>query len=211
MSVTGLRDAYTWAGLTTPVWLFVAAVALGRALGVQAGSPRELLLGGLMLVTPGVPQALLARIGIFHPQDVAATAAVLVALAAAVCLRWLAAGLWLGAALAFRQWALLALLPVIAAAPCRRTRAVVLASAAALFAAVVTPFLVADPEGTATGLSAWYTDAKPYSLVAHLGIPEGLRYAVSRGGPLLGAALVAGALGRRWREGVPLGPSSKGR
>lgn len=59
--------------------------------------------------------------------------------------RWLVAGLMLGAALATKQWAALAILPALIAAPAG-TRVRLALTCAALAAALTVPMLAADPD-----------------------------------------------------------------
>lgn len=196
---TSTARAYGLVGLTTPLWLAGAAMVLGRALGVAPRSPRELLLGLATLVSPGVPHAVLGGIGIFHPQDLAACTAMLLGLAAAVHRRWVLAGAFLGTALLCRQWALLALLPISAAAPSTRSRMAVLGAAAAVFVTVLAPFLWANPSDVAAAMIARFTSTTGQSLVGALGLPGRGLFMAGRGGPVIGAMVLACVLAWRWQ------------
>lgn len=205
----GVPNAYGWVGLLSPLLLSGAAVVLGRSLGVRAWSGREVLLGLVMLVAPGVPHAVLARVagdtGIFHPEDIAGTAFVLLATAAAVRGKWLPAGLLLGGALLTRQWALLAMLPLLAAAPPGR-RVGLAGTSSAVFAAVVLPFALADPAGTLQALIARHAIATDLSLVGHLRLSGQVAFTVSRGGPIFAALALSAVLAWRWQDQPP-GPT----
>ena len=80
-----------------------------------------------------------------HPEEVLAAALTVGALIAAGRRRWLLGGLMLGAALATKQWAALAVVPALIAAPAG-TRVRLALTAAALAAALTVPMLAADPD-----------------------------------------------------------------
>jgi hypothetical protein len=79
-----------------------------------------------------------------HPEEVLAAVLAVGAVIASGRRRWLIAGLMLGAALATKQWAALALLPVLIAAPAG-TRARLLVTCLALAGLLTLPMLAADP------------------------------------------------------------------
>jgi hypothetical protein len=80
-----------------------------------------------------------------HPEEVLAAALTVGALIASGRRRWLLGGLMLGAALATKQWAALAVVPALIAAPAG-TRVRLALTAAALAAALAVPMLAADPD-----------------------------------------------------------------
>jgi hypothetical protein len=80
-----------------------------------------------------------------HPEEVLAAALTVGALIASGRRRWLLGGLMLGAALATKQWAALAVVPALIAAPAG-TRVRLALTAAALAAALTVPMLAADPD-----------------------------------------------------------------
>jgi hypothetical protein len=80
-----------------------------------------------------------------HPEEVLAAALTVGAVIASGRRRWLLGGLMLGAALATKQWAALAVVPALIAAPAG-TRVRLALTAAALAAALTVPMLAADPE-----------------------------------------------------------------
>ena len=82
----------------------------------------------LCLVNPLTWEAI--RLG--HPEELLGGALCVGAALAALRGRWLAAGALLGLALATKQWAVIAVLPVLAAAPARRIRLAAVAGAVAV-------------------------------------------------------------------------------
>ena len=89
-----------------------------------------------------------APAGWFHPEDT-----IVVALLVAACLRaddddetqWRRIGVYLGLALLFKQWAIIAMLPLLAAAPSKKL-ATTAFYAWVLPAIVLVPFLLSSPE-----------------------------------------------------------------
>jgi hypothetical protein len=79
-----------------------------------------------------------------HPEEVLAAVLAVGAVIASGRRHWLLAGLMLGAALATKQWAALAVLPVLIAAPAG-TRVRLAVTCAALTAVLVVPMLAVDP------------------------------------------------------------------
>jgi hypothetical protein len=80
-----------------------------------------------------------------HPEEVLAAALTVGAVIASGRRRWLLGGLMLGAALATKQWAALAVVPALIAAPAG-TRVRLALTATALAAAFTVPMLAADPD-----------------------------------------------------------------
>jgi hypothetical protein len=80
-----------------------------------------------------------------HPEEVLAAALTVGAVIASGRRRWVLGGLMLGAALATKQWAALAVVPALIAAPAG-TRVRLALTAAALAAALTVPMLAADPD-----------------------------------------------------------------
>lgn len=123
----------------------LATVALGLALGrllAERGQPAAVqgLAAGLAVINPLTFRAL--HWG--HPEELLAGALCVGAVLAALRERELLAGLLLGLALATKQWALLAVLPALLAAPRRR---LLLTTVAAATAAVLTlPLALANSE-----------------------------------------------------------------
>jgi hypothetical protein len=152
-------------------------VAVARARGV---ADRELLL--LVPVLAVLTPASLSAVRDGHPEELLTAALCVGAVLAAMGGRAVTAGLVLGLALASKQWAVLALLPVLlAAAPGRRLR---LGVAAVGIALVLTVPLLAGHPGSfrdtatraantppmTTPASVWFLSATPE--VNHFDLPE---------------------------------------
>jgi len=116
------------------VFLAISMMRAGRPWTIWA------LLAAACLVNPLTYQA--AYWG--HPEEVLAAVLAVGAVIAAGRRHWLIAGLMLGAAVATKQWAFLAAIPVLIAAPAG-TRVRVALTCAALAAALTLPMLAADP------------------------------------------------------------------
>jgi hypothetical protein len=123
------------------------------------------LAGVIMLVAPPVRQALSAG----HPEDLLAGVLAAAAVVAAIDDKPVAAGVAFGLAVGTKQWAVVAVVPVMAALPGRRMRALGCALVAA--AAATLPMVIADPAAFArasrevgathlvNSLSAWWPTA----------------------------------------------------
>lgn len=140
--------------LATISLLVVAAVWTRRAMGGAPGDRAEVLLAALVALSPFVIASVCE---LFHPQDLAATAFVLAGFATAGTLndtapaRWRSFALAMGAAVACRQWALVALpFGVMVLPPGRRLRAAVAALAPVVMLSL--PFLLLDRRAAITGL-----------------------------------------------------------
>jgi len=118
--------------------LGLAGLALGRELAARgAGRIGSVLAGALVLLNPLSWDAL--RLG--HPEELLGAALVLAAALGAVRRNWVLAAVALGLALATKQWAVIAIPPLVAAMPGRRLRVAALAGAIAI---VLTLPLVLD-------------------------------------------------------------------
>lgn len=135
-----------WAYRLGALACMLGLVALGARLARRTGAATGLVAGVLLLVNPVVHDAL--RLG--HPEELLGGALCVVAVLLAAE-RPTAAALALGAALATKQWALIAIAPVLAAAaPQARVR--LGAIAAGMTAAVVAPIALADPHAFVSAL-----------------------------------------------------------
>jgi hypothetical protein len=124
------------------LWLARTLSARGRSSATCA------LIGGICLLNPVTFSALYYG----HPEELLGAALCVGAVLAASQRRPVAAGVLLGLALATKQWALLAVGPVLIAAPQRRW---VLGGVAAGVAATLTvPLLIANAASFATGSNA---------------------------------------------------------
>jgi hypothetical protein len=116
------------------VWLALTLIRRGRPWTLWA------LVSAAVLINPLTYQAV--RYG--HPEEVLAAALCAGAVLAAGRRRWLLAGALLGCAIATKQWAALALLPVLLAAPAG-SRVRLGLTCAALVAVLTVPMLAGDP------------------------------------------------------------------
>ena len=116
------------------LWLAMTLIRRGRPWTLWA------LVSAAVLINPLTYQA--ARYG--HPEEVLAAALAVGAVLAAGRRHWLLAGALLGCAIATKQWAALAVLPALLAAP-GGTRVRVAVTCAALVAVLTVPMLAGDP------------------------------------------------------------------
>jgi hypothetical protein len=143
-SLTGGGElaAYRLGCIPCLVALGLAGLELARAMDRRgAGRGACAAAAAICLVNPLTWEAL--RLG--HPEELLAAAFVVVAALYAAEGRSLAAAVSLGLALATKQWAAIAVLPVLAVAPARRIR--LGAIALALVALLTVPVVIADAGG----------------------------------------------------------------
>ena len=184
-------------------WIVLAAgvVQLLRALGMGRG----LAEAGVVLGLAALPAASDGVVQAFHPQDFFSVGLSAAALASVLRRRWVAAGVLFGVAFACKQFALLALLPALAAAPGWRERARLGLPAAATVGVMTLPFFVLAPWATVHSLIAvarfaggWTTN----TVVGMSHVSELTKLLVARDGPIaLALVLVVVA---RWRVGERL-------
>ena len=117
----------------------LVVIGLGALLARRVGSTHAAIAAALLIVNPVSVDAL--RLG--HPEERVGSALCVIALLLARE-RQVAAGVALGAALATKQWALIAIAPVLIAAP-HGTRKRLALTAAGVAAAVTAPFAIASP------------------------------------------------------------------
>ena len=143
------------------VWLMAAMMRAGRT------RPAYLIVPAALLVNPLTYAALYWG----HPEELLGAALCAGAVLAAGRGRGLAAGLLLGCAIATKQWAVLAIIPVLIAAP-RGTRLRLAGAGAGAAALLLLPMLIADParfwlaqrsvgiattfQHTVTAVNAWF-------------------------------------------------------
>ena len=154
-----------------------------------------------MIVLAAIPAASDGIVETFHPQDLASVGLASVALAAALRRRWVATGVLFGVAFLCKQFALLPLVAVLAAAPGWRERARVAVPALAVLACAVIPFAVADPTATWNTLSAvnpgGVVKLTTGTVVGMTTLSESTKLVIARDGPVVLA--LAMALWARWR------------
>jgi Glycosyltransferase family 87 len=132
--------AYQWGSFVCVLVAGLLGLYLARLAGRRGlGAPARMLLAGVCLVNPLTSAALQAG----HPEEILTAALAVGAVAVASQGHSVRAGLLLGLAIASKQWALIAVLPVLMALPAGRLRAG--AVAAALTLALTLPALVAHP------------------------------------------------------------------
>jgi hypothetical protein len=191
-------------------WLVleIGAVALLRS----AGRGRSIGELALVLCLAALPAASDTIVQSFHPQDLMSVGFSLAALSQAIRRRWIAVGLLFGVAFLCKQFALLPLLAVLAAAPHWRDRARMLVPAAGIVILGVAPFYLADSVDTMRALSGVYAQGagvtRTSTALGLLGIAEVPKLELARDTPILASAGLA--LWAWWRararllEPVPL-------
>lgn len=171
-------------------WLILAigGLALLRAADVAMVAREVAFLAFLVLL----PAASSAIVQLFHPQDIVSLGLSLGGLACTLRRRWIAAGALFGAAILSKQFALLLLLPAMAAAPTGRTRLRLTSAAALVFAAGVAPFLIADPGATLDNLSGVSAGGAVagQTVVSLLGATGSVASAIARDVPVAFAGVV---------------------
>jgi Glycosyltransferase family 87 len=153
-SLTGGGElaAYRLGCIPCLVALGLAGLALARAMSRAGAKPTACGAAAVIcLVNPLTWEAL--RLG--HPEELLGAAFVVAAALYAAEGRSLTAGVALGLALATKQWAAIAVLPVFAVAPARRIRLGMIALA--VVAALTLPVVIADANGFygATRQAGW--------------------------------------------------------
>jgi hypothetical protein len=120
--------------------------------------------------------------------------------------RWVAVGVVFGVAFLCKQFALLPLLAVLAAAPGTQARARVVVAAGAVVAAGIVPFYVVAPVDTVRALTAVYVSGvnlvKTPTVVGASDLIEKVKLEIARDAPIAMAAVVA--IWARWRAGSRL-------
>ena len=118
----------------------LAVIALGGLIAQRAGTSYGVIAAILLVVNPVSIDAL--RLG--HPEERLGSALCVIALLLARERQVTRGGVALGAALATKQWALIAIAPVLLAAP-REGRMRVALAAGGVAAAIIGPLALADP------------------------------------------------------------------
>ncbi|HSK49390.1 MAG TPA: glycosyltransferase 87 family protein [Solirubrobacterales bacterium] len=136
----GELDVYRWACLPCLLAVGLLGLYLGN-LGKRRGVPAAAswLIAGLCLVNP----LTFAAIELGHPEELLTGALAVAAVAVAWQGHGLRAALFLGLAVASKQWAVIAILPTLMALPERRLRAALVAGVVAVL--LYLPGFVASP------------------------------------------------------------------
>lgn len=177
----------------------VLAVGAGMLLRVAGGGGvAEVVLVLALAVFPSASDAIAQT---FHPQDLMSVGLSCAGMAQALRRRWVAVGVLFGVAFLCKQFALLPLLAVLAAAPGWRARARVVVPVGAVVAAGVVPFYIVAPVDTMRALTAVFVAGvrleKTPTVVGLLTIAENTKLTVARDAPIaLAVVLVVWA---RWR------------
>lgn len=194
----GSAQASEWPFLLTGLvgWpvLGAGAILLLGAAGI-ARTRWEMFTLSLIAVLPASAGALVA---FFHPEDLLALGFLLAAVAGAARGRWAMAGVCIGLACCSKQFALLALVPLVVATPrgARRRFAVGCVATAGI---VVVPLLVGAGRGMVKSLLGGYATAEGSgTVVDSFHLHGALLTVVARVGPLLAAAALAAAARVRW-------------
>lgn len=180
-------------------WIVLGAGAVMLLRRTQAGGRVAEIL--LLVALAALPAASDAIAQTFHPQDLMSVGFSLAGVSQALRRRWFAVGALFGVAFLCKQFAILPLIAVLAAAPDWRDRGRILVPAAALIAAVVVPFYLVAPVDTARAMTAVYvsgvTIEKTPTIVGVLNIGESLKLEIARDAPIIAAGVLA--VWARWR------------
>ena len=171
-------------------WLVLAVGALAVLRSARADSISRQ--AGLLVFLAFLPAASSAIVQLYHPQDVVSLGLSLAGLALALRRRWLLAGLLFGVAVLTKQFAVLLLLPALAAAPDRRSRLGLATAAAVVFAVGLLPFLAIDPRATLENLSGFSAGgaAAGQTVLTLAGVRGTVASAVARDAPLIFAVVI---------------------
>ncbi len=186
-------------GILAWVVMVLGCVRLLRVAGAGGGLAEALL----VVVLAAVPAASDGIVETFHPQDLVCVGLACAGLAEALRRRWVATGVLFGVAFLCKQFALLPLVAVLAAAPGWRERARVVVPVAAVVGCGLVPFLAVDPAGTWDTLSAVNSSGvvklTTGTVVGMTGLSETTKLVIARDGPVVLALCMA--LWARWRAG----------
>lgn len=186
-------------GILAWIVLALGCIRLLRAAGA-GGGPGELV---LVIVLAAIPAASDGIVETFHPQDLVCVGLGCAGLAEALRRRWVATGVLFGVAFLCKQFALLPLVAVLAAAPGWRQRARVAVPALAVVGCGIIPFAVADWSATWSTLSAVSSGGvvklSTGTVVGMTNLSEKTKLLIARDGPVVLA--LAMALWARWRAG----------
>lgn len=183
-------------------WLILAAggLSLLRASGADSLG-RET---GLLAFLAFLPAASSAIVQLYHPQDIVSLGLALLGLAQTLRGRWVLAGALFGTAILTKQFAVLALLPALVAAPDGRSRIRLGGTAAAVFVVGLLPFMVSDPRATLDNLSGFSAGGAlaGQTILSLSGVTGTAASAVARDAPVLFAVAVCLWAASRWSPRV---------
>jgi len=151
-----------------------------------------------------LPFASDALVESFHPQDLLSVGLSCAALSQCLRRRWALSGLLFGLAMLSKQFAVLALLAALVAAPSYRSRVKVAGWAIAVVVAGIAPFWSSDQAATWHALSGTYVQGagviRSGTAVGLLGISEAMKLDIARDAPVLLSALVCVAVWWKARD-----------
>ena len=169
------------------VVLCAGAVMLLGSTGTGGGVTEAVLVVALA-VLPASSDAIAQT---FHPQDLMSVGFTCAGLSQALRRRWVWVGVLFGVAFLCKQFALLPLFAVLAAAPGWRSRVRTLIPLAGIVTLGVVPFYLAAPVDTVRAMSAVYVEGvtlvKTPTVVGVLDINEKVKLEIARDAPLLAA------------------------
>ncbi len=185
-------------GLFAWLVLAVACLSLLRATGADTVGRQA----GLLVFLAFLPAASSAIVQLYHPQDIVSLGLAVGGLAQILRRRWVLAGMLFGLAFITKQFAILVLLPALAAAPDLRARVRLVVPSVAVFGAAILPFVMTAPRATLDNLSGFSAGgaAAGSTVLTLLGVTGNVASAVARDAPVvfaLGASIwAARRLGR---------------
>ena len=184
------------------VVLTLGGVSLLRAAG-SGGGVREVALVVALTILPATSDAIAQT---YHPQDLMSVGFGCLGMAQALRRRWLACGVIFGIAFLCKQFALLALIAVLAGAPSWPARVKAVGAAVVMVVLAIVPFYVVAPVATGHALSAVYVSGvavvKTTTVIGLLGISEQHKLEIAHDAPIVAAAMVAGLAAWRRRRAL---------
>jgi Glycosyltransferase family 87 len=174
-------------GLLSWVVLALGALSLLHSGGVRSLGAEA----GLLAFLAFLPAASSAIVQLYHPQDIVSLGLGLGGLAQMLRGRWIWAGTLFGVAVLTKQFAVLLLVPALAAAPDGRSRLRMAVSASVVFGAGILPFLVANPRATLENLSGFSAGGAVAGTTALtlIGVTGTVASAVARDAPVVVAVV----------------------
>jgi hypothetical protein len=192
-----VRGTSEWPFLLTGLvaWPVLLAGLLALLAAAGRGGTRWEFLGGILIAC--VPAVASGFIQFFHPEDVLALGLILIALACATQGRWLAAGICIGLAVCSKQYALLSAVPLVAVAPRGGRQRFLLGSLSAAAVVLVPIGLLSGKGMLSSVLGSYATVSNGTTIVGSFGLHGAARVIVSRGLPIVLAAVLATVARRR--------------
>jgi Glycosyltransferase family 87 len=171
-------------------WLVLALGSL--ALLWAAGAASAAREAGLLAFLVILPAASSAIVQLYHPQDIVSLGLALGAMALLLRNQWIAAGALFGLAVLTKQYALLLLIPALAAAPGTGPRLRVAVSAAVVFGVGLAPFFVSAPHATLANFSGFSAGGavSGFTVLSLSGVTGSAASAIARDAPVVLALAV---------------------